>query len=43
MGKGESGEELPEVSVTDEPSKMERVVVGDESVDPDAVDDTLAR
>ena len=43
IDKGDSGEELAEVSAAELESKVEIVVVGDESVDPVAIDDTLSR
>ena len=45
MGNGDSGDELPEVSLADGPSKIETVVDGEELADSEAeaVDETLAR
>lgn len=43
MDEGDSGEELGEVSGTEVVSKVEMVVVGEESVDSDAADETLSR
>lgn len=43
MDGGDSGEELGEVSGTEVVSKVEMVVVGEESVDSDAAEETLSR
>ncbi|KAJ9343840.1 hypothetical protein DTO027B6_3665 [Paecilomyces variotii] len=43
MDEGDSGDELGDVSVTEGESKVETVVVGDESVDSDVTDETLSR
>lgn len=43
MHIGDSGDELAEVSVIDEASKGEVMVVGDESVESDADEDTLSQ
>ena len=40
---GDSGEELGVVSVTEAESKVEMVVVGDESVDSEFMEDRLSR
>lgn len=40
---GDSGEELGEVSGAEGESKVETVVVGEESVEPDVIEDTLSR
>lgn len=43
MDDGDSGEELGEVSTAEGGSKVDMVVVGDESVEPDVIDDILSR
>ena len=40
---GDSGEELGVVSVTEAESKVDMVVVGDESVDSELVEEMLSR
>lgn len=40
---GDSGEELGEVSGAEGESKVETVVVGDESEEPEVTEDTLSR
>jgi len=43
MEDGDSGEELGEVSGAEGESKVEIVVVGEESVEPEVMDETLSR
>lgn len=43
MEDGDSGEELGEVSGAEGESKVETVVVGEESVEPEVMDETLSR
>lgn len=43
MEEGDSGEELGEVSAADGESKVEMVVVGEDSVEAEATDETLSR
>lgn len=44
MEEGDSGDELGEVSgATEGESKVEMVVVGEESAEPEVMDDTLVR
>lgn len=43
MEDGDSGEELGEVSGAEGESKVEIVVVGEESEEPEVMEDTLSR